>query len=77
MDARRRAALQWALEHCDLMQLRELYGFVLLGLPASLVQLRCFCFVTQAAGTVQARRQVSQIRDLYLRFPLLFSLLSL
>lgn len=50
----RQTAFQWSLLHCDLMQLRELYGLAILGVPASLVQLCLFCLAIQTAGLVEA-----------------------
>lgn len=53
MNAKRQRVVEWSLRHCDLMQLRELYGLIVLGLPASLVQLCLFCFIIKAADILE------------------------
>ena len=53
MEGQRRMALERALHHCDPMQLRELYGLAVLGVPAPVVKLCLFSLIIGAANVVE------------------------
>ena len=46
--------LQWAMMRCDLMELRELYGQVMLQVPPSMVQLCLYCLTLRKLGKEEA-----------------------
>ena len=53
MEGQRRMALERALQHCDPMRLRELYGLAVLGVPAAVVKLCLFSVIIGAANVVE------------------------